>query len=203
MPTCFEYAGLQIEIDADPAPRSPREDLDLLGRLVFWHPTAILGDELPLKQRAVAGELARSRRARLWLPLWVLKADDKPMLRLGRSEDADADSADGLIYATARAIRDRLRLLHISRRAMAEAGAILRDEVENYVQFIRHEMLQFTILDQAGEAVDRGGGFYTESYAAEEARWRAEYHASNLIRYAPQRLSGPSCQPDSWLPPER
>jgi hypothetical protein len=203
MPTSFEHAGLRIEIDSDPAPRSPREDLNLLGRLVFWHPTAILGDELPLAERAVAGEFAGSRRARLWLPLWVLQADDKPTLRLGRPDDADAGSADGLIYATAHDIRGRLRLLHISRRALAEAGAILREEVENYLQFIRHEMLQFTILDQEGEAVDRRGGFYTEAYAAEEARWRAEYHASNLIRYAPQRLRGPSCQPESWLPPER
>ncbi len=194
----FEHAGLRIEIEPDPTPRSPRDQIDRLGRLVFWHSTAILGDEPPLKINTVAPELARSRNSRLWLPLWVLEADGKLALRIGRPHDPDARSAQGLIYATAQSVRRRLRLFYISRRAAAEATAILLREVEDYVQFIRHEMIRFVLFDQDGEAIDRRGGFFTEAYASEEARWLAEYHAAHLARYAPHRLSTPLCSPEPW-----
>lgn len=198
MPTSFEHAGLWVEVEPDPTPRSPRQDQDLLGQIVFWHPTAILGDEPPLEPGTSPYELARSRRARLWLPLWVVEVDAKPILRVGRQDDPDAATADGLIYATARAVRRRLRATYISRRAHAEAAALLRREVEDYAQFIRHEMLRLVILDQDGEILDRRGGFHTQACAAEEARWLAEYHASHLARYAPYRLNSPTCPAEHW-----
>ncbi len=169
----------------------------MLGSMVFWHPTAVLGDEPPLRAKTTAAALASARNAKLWLPLWVLEVDHKPALRMGLPEDVDAASADGLIYASAARVRRRLRALRVSRRVAAEALSIMRREVEDYVQFVRQEVLQVVIVDQYGQVVDRRSGFYTESFALEEARWLAEHHASQLERYAPHRLKGPVGPPGS------
>jgi hypothetical protein len=190
----FEHAGLRVEIAPDPMPVSPREDADLLGRMVFWHPRMLLGDEPSLQADTNAGELARARAAKVWLPLSVLERDGSVALRVDRVEDG-ALAADGLIYATARQIKTRLRLLRVSRRTLAEAEAILRREVQDYGQFIAGEMLQFTISDQDGQPLDRRGGFYTLAYATEEAMRVAEQHARQLERYAPQRLVERSALP--------
>jgi hypothetical protein len=186
----FEHARLRIVVEEDDSPVSPREQFDRIGHLVCWNASAVLGDELPPAVDTVASELARARGARVWLPLWVIQADGKLGIRMGLASEPDAASADGLIYATARDIKRRMKLLRISRRDVSRAASILRQEVEDYVQFVRNEMLQFLILDRDGELVDRCGGFYTETYAREEAMQVAEHHAAQLLRYAPARLTG-------------
>jgi hypothetical protein len=195
MRTSFEHAGLRIVVESDPAPGSPRDRPELMGQLVFWHPTAILGDEPPLEPGTTIAGLLRERGAKVWLPLWAAEVEGRPTLRAGEPEDADLASANGLIYAASADVRRRMRLLRISRRAQAEARAILRQELEDYARFVRKEMLRFWIYAQDGEPVDRRGGLHTEAHASEEAMWLAEHHAALLTRYAPERLIGPSCPP--------
>jgi hypothetical protein len=185
----FEHAGLSIEIDQDPAPESPREAIDRLGHLVFWHPAILLGDEPPLVAGATAEAVANDRAAKLWLPIWVTEGNSAVQLRIGSGVDLQSGPADGLIYATGPEIKRRIKLFRLSRRALLEAYAILQREVEDYEQWLRRELLQFAIHDQAGVLVERQGGFGSLAHARAAAIGAAEHHAALLSRYAPERLS--------------
>lgn len=182
----YEHQNITVKIHRDTDPCNPRIEFPNLGTVVGWkHHRYCLGDEQLSVDRRTSGEivaeLIEHGDARVILPIHFHEQEGD----LTTSDpDAEAfENCDGVIYVTAKALRDRYRLKRLSKNTIADATTCLKAEIAEYSAYLSGRVFGFEI-EHDGEHLDSCWGFYGLAYCEARAEESAVYQAARLVAEA-------------------
>ena len=159
---------------------SPR-GWDNLGTMITWHSRYNLGDEQPRQSPSEwLEQYKRDNPTAVILPLYLYDHSGITIKTTPFSCYWDSGQV-GYIYTTlerAREFGHSWKRLTAERREKLENW--LDNEVKEYDQFLRGEVYCFKVLDDDGDEVDSGFGYYDrdecEQVALEAVRWAENHH---------------------------
>jgi hypothetical protein len=159
---------LTLEIKQDEDPMNPRE-CDNLGKMVCFHGRYELGDKHSMSMEDAKALHAKMNKEGVALPLYLYDHSGITMSTAPFSCPWDSGQV-GFIYADKEAIRKNFMKKACSKKMLAQALEILRDEVKVYDQYLTGDVYGYVIKDEEGEVVDSCWGFFGMKDAEEQGK---------------------------------
>ena len=177
----FTHAGYTIKIHQDEDAPNPRKEFDHICRMACWHRRYELGDEMPTEK---PDEFLKSLPKGTIVRGLSMLDHSGLHIYLGHGEHwTDSGGWDsgpiGFIYATPEAIRKEYSVKRITDATKKRVEACMKDEVEEYDQYLRGDVYGYEIEDENGAFVDSCWGFFGYDYCVASAKEAAEYAAKN------------------------
>lgn len=163
------YRGFTVNIyseEHDPGYLNPRTNQDNLGQMCCWHRRYSLGDPKHDFYNDPDGFAEwHAERERDIAIRWPLRLYDHSGISISLSStwpyDCPWDSGYvGYIYVTKSALRKEYGCQRMSAKLLAQAGRVLKAEVEVYDQYLRGEIYWYSVDNEDGEVIDSCSGFY-------------------------------------------
>ena len=176
-----KYRGYTIRIVQDENPLNPREDMDNLGIMVFFHKRHVLGDSGTHGFRSsdfsswyeLEQCISKKHKGVLITPVYMY---DHSGLTISVNGDTypyndrwDAGQI-GFIFTTPQRIREWYQKKAISSVTLEKARKMLLSEVETYDQYLRGDVWGLIVEGKDGEQIDLCFGIYGTDYAMSEAK---------------------------------
>lgn len=160
------YNGLTIEVDYDTLDESPREYSEPISKMVCWHRRYRLGDQHEFETPQDFKESEEYKNAFAILPLYLYDHSGLAMSTesfVGRAVHAEWDSGQvGYIYIPKSDVEKKTGLLPLEENTEA-LKEMLKDEVEEYSQYLEGNVFMFSITDKDGEEIAGGNGYMADT----------------------------------------
>lgn len=176
------YKGYTIKVENDEIGEDPRE-WDNLGKMVCFHNSYKLGDkDNEYNTDSYNGwdemkrDIVKADDVKIIAPLYLydhsgLRIKIGSFYGLLPQGHAEFDSGQvGFIYATADAIRKFYQVKKITKKILAKAEVMIKQEVKDYDTYISGSVLQYCIEDADGEVVDSCGGYFEYEALMDDAK---------------------------------
>lgn len=181
-----EYRGLTIRLVNDEEPMNPR-DWDNLGTLFIPSSGQFIehdeGDDRSawedVDYAAFLRYLKNEKGARVILPVFRFE-HSSVAYSTGSFNDPWDSGQVGVIYATAKDIREAFMVKRITASVAEKARDCLTSEVDVYSMWANGDAYGYVIENENGDSLDSCFGYYGIDDVIENAQWSADHEADAI-----------------------
>lgn len=168
----IKYKGYKIKIEQEEYPVNPRTEYDHLGTMYCFHRRYSLGDKHKLKVADVTKMVDSGNY--IYLPIYLY--DHSGLTVKTTPFHCPWDSGQlGYIMVAKSAVRAEYSWQRLSKERIAQIETYLRNEVEEYDQYLTGDVWSYTITHR-GEYIESVGGFYGYDYCLQEAKDMVDWY---------------------------
>jgi len=163
------YNGYQINIYPDDDPINPRTDYDNLGTMACFHKRYSLGDTdhgLTLEQ---ALAIEKDIHNHITVPIYMYDHGGIALQTTPFSCPWDSGKL-GIIFVASEKVRKEWKVKRISCKLRDKIKSYLRNEVQEYNQFLCGNAYGYEVIDCLGEEIESVWGYSDEQCCIDDAR---------------------------------